>query len=132
MVKPKCTKQDSGSTPDRSIVINAVYYGEKTEMSDRDEKGRFVPGNPGGPGRPPKGDSITDALSREISEEEIAKILAQMIRDGNFAAVRYASDRIGGKPVETVMQHISGAPEVIEVVHGEDSTDTEDNDAVEE
>jgi len=94
---------------------------------------KWKPGESGNPnGRPKKGETLTDALRELTDKEELAQKLLELAREGNLNALRYIYDRIDGRPVETVRQHVSGAPQVIEVIHGEDPTDTEDIEALEE
>lgn len=79
----------------------------------RDNKGRFVPGNPGGPGRKPKEHSITTQL-RNLSEdidEETGKTKAQMLaeklwamalEEGDKQVMVHIIDRLDGKPKESL------------------------------
>ena len=71
-------------------------------MSDRDETGKFAPGNRIGKGRPPKGQTMTDILSAKVSADEIADMLINKAREGDLAALKYIYDRIDGRPTETI------------------------------
>jgi hypothetical protein len=61
----------------------------------RDNKGRFVPGNPGGPGRKTKEHSITTQL-RNLSEEvdkETGKTRAQLLAEKMWSMALDEDDR---------------------------------------
>lgn len=105
------------------------------QMADRDEQGRFLPGWKGGPGRPPKGEALTDILRTKVDKEAIAdKLLEIAMEKGDLAALKYIYDRLDGRPVETVNQNVLAAPKVVEIVHrdSEDDADTGDIEVVEE
>lgn len=80
---------------------------------DRDDRGRFAPGNPGGPGRPRKGEALTDILSRKIDKEEMATLLIEKAREGDFAAMKYIYDRIDGAPKQSIDAAITEIPRYI-------------------
>lgn len=73
----------------------------------RDESGRFVPGNRGGPGNPFARrvaalrrvmlDSVTETDLREV-----VAVLVQQAKSGDVAAARELLTRIVGKPVDAV------------------------------
>ena len=76
---------------------------------DRDEHGRFVEGNPGGPGKPKGSISLVAILKRKLKEidpewdKETAEVLIEKyIRDalekGDGQAIRDMMDRTDGKP----------------------------------
>ena len=72
---------------------------------ERDEKGRFQPGNPGSPGRPPKAteDSILDAFKRALTEEELDAIAQQIVkqsRQGQTKSLRVLLEYLIGTPVQ--------------------------------
>ena len=92
------------------------------------EKGQS--GNP--TGRPKKGQTLTDALEAAIDKETLAKALLDLVADGNIAAIKYAYDRIDGRPKETIEQTIKSMPDVIEVDLSEDNTTAEDQESLEE
>ncbi len=72
----------------------------------RDPKtGRFLVGNPGGPGNPhaARVAKLRSALLRAVTERElraVVKALVEQARAGNIAAARELLDRVLGKPVE--------------------------------
>lgn len=92
------------------------------------EKGQS--GNPAG--RPKKGNTLTDALEAKLDKEMLAEKLLELVNDGDFQAIKYAYDRIDGRPKETIEQTIKNLPEIIEVDLSEDSTTTEDQEPLEE
>ena len=96
-------------------------------MEDRDALGRFNPGWKGGPGRPRKGESYTDALVEAVTQEELAEMLLAKARDGDMNAIKYLYDRIVGRPVETVNQNVQQGPTRVDLVTHTDRTDTEDS-----
>lgn len=98
-------------------------------MEERDDKGRFVPGHTGGPGRPKKGEALTDILQARIDKEELAEMLIGRAREGDLAAVKYIYDRIDGRPKETVEQTVFDMPKVIrfEAVDGAEDRDTDED-----
>ena len=69
----------------------------------RDAKGRFVPGNPGGPGNPQARNVAAwrGALASAVSAEDIAEVTGKLIEEakaGEPWAVRELLDRCLGKP----------------------------------
>lgn len=73
----------------------------------RDPNGRFVEGNPGGPGNPAwKNLRVLKSVIVECtSRDDIAAVwekLKELAIDGNLGAIKYFLDRIMGKPKETV------------------------------
>lgn len=74
--------------------------------SARDDKGRFAPGNKGGPGRPPAEFSITELLRAEIAARpKLVKRWADLMEsdDENVAlrAITSAANRIDGMPKQS-------------------------------
>lgn len=73
-------------------------------MPDRDEKGRFLPGNKASPGRPPRqteGDYLTVITSR-ISMETWGKVVDRALKDalaGDHRARAWLADYLIGKPL---------------------------------
>jgi len=92
---------------------------------ERDERGRFAIGNPGGPGRPPKGEALTDILKAKLDKDELADLLIMKAREGDLAALKYIYDRVDGKPVETVNQTVREIPEFVRFDTEDDTEDTE-------
>ena len=77
----------------------------------------WKPGQSGNPnGRPPKGETLTEALDTEFTPQELAEKLRWFIFEKNdFAALKYAYDRRDGKPRETVHNINENLPEVVEI-----------------
>ena len=97
------------------------------------EDTQFKPGNCANPkGRPKKGETLTDALAAKLDKDMLADKLLELIEEGNFNALKYAYDRIDGKPKETIEQTIKSMPDVIEVDLSEDNTTAEDQESLEE
>ena len=78
----------------------------------RDEKGRFVKGNGGGPGRKPRAveQSYLDATMAAVSLEDWTAIVRQAVTDakaGDAAARKWLSDYLLGLPAQKV-EHSGG------------------------
>lgn len=73
-------------------------------MTDRDTTtGRFLPGNPGGPGRKPRAAEAEylDVLTERVSLDQWAKVVDRALKDaqkGNGYARAWLSDYLIGKP----------------------------------
>ena len=73
-------------------------------MADRDARGRFLPGNSGGPGRPPSA-SVHEhraALVNAVSPDDIravARMLVDRALEGDVAAAKLLFERLLGAPV---------------------------------
>lgn len=86
---------------------------------DRDDRGRFAPGNRGGPGNPYAVQTarLRAALLRKLDEaciEEAAKALMTGVRSGNIVAVRELLDRTIGRPVPTdVLDRVARLEELL-------------------
>ena len=106
-------------------------------MSDRDQNGKFIKGNPGGPGRPPKALCISDLTAELLAKEspEFARdksgrktkkhitylqafVVSQVTRaiNGDAAAARNVWERIEGK-VPQALEHGNedGQPFIIQI-----------------
>lgn len=72
-----------------------------TQSAVRDAKtGRWVKGNPGGPGRG-NGVKLTDVLRNHLDADDLARALVKLIKKGEFAAIAYAYNRLEGMPKQT-------------------------------
>ena len=60
------------------------------------EKGQS--GNPNG--RPPKGETLTDALLQKISKEELAEKIKALIDSGDATTIRFVYNHIDGMPTQ--------------------------------
>ncbi len=71
----------------------------------RDERGRFAPGNAGGPGCPygAQTERFRSALMAAVTRDDMAAIARRLVADAKGGSVRAASllfDRVLGKPLE--------------------------------
>ena len=71
----------------------------------RDERGRFAPGNVGGPGNPhaKQVGKLRSAMLAAVSDKEmkaVVKKLVELAKCGNVPAAREVLDRCLGRPVE--------------------------------
>lgn len=78
-------------------------------MADRGADGRFVKGNPGGPGRPPKEreEKYYEILLNTVTFadwKEIIQKAAAQAKKGDATARKWLSDYIVGAPVQRVEQ----------------------------
>ena len=73
-------------------------------MADRDARGRFLPGNSGGPGRPPAA-SVHEhraALVNAVTPDDIravARMLVDRALEGDVGAAKLLFERLLGAPV---------------------------------
>lgn len=82
---------------------------KKDKMSGhRDAKGRFVKGNPGGPGGPRrKAYELRQAVDQAVSAEHIAAVVRKATRlalEGDMQAARFVLDRTCGRAPEAPAQ----------------------------
>ena len=83
---------------------------------ERDENGRFGKGNHiGANGRPPKDEAVTDILRNTVNKQDLVDKLIEIANKGDLAALKYAIDRLDGKPRETVHNINENLPEVVEI-----------------
>ncbi len=71
----------------------------------RDERGRFAPGNPGGPGNPhaKQTGKLRSAMLKAVTEKDMRDVvmkLVELAKSGNVPAAREVLDRCLGRPVE--------------------------------
>lgn len=96
-------------------------------MSNPEGKGGFGdnPQHINAGGRP-KGDSITDVLRNTIDKQALVDKLIEIAMDkGDMVAIKYAIDRMDGKPVETLNQTIRNAPDYVGFTDTNHSKDTD-------
>ena len=77
--------------------------GDNGLVATRDSKGRFLPGNPGGPGNPQAGSvgRWRQALAEAVSADDLARVAQKLVaaaKAGEPWAVRELLDRCLGKP----------------------------------
>ncbi len=80
---------------------------DQAAATDRDARGRFAAGNPGGPGNPfaRRVAALRSALVESVTNEDIAAItrtLIDMARDGDVPAAKLLLAYAIGKPGDTV------------------------------
>jgi hypothetical protein len=80
---------------------------ESKPASGRDARGRFTPGNGGGPGNlfARQVAKLRSALVKRVTEEDMAHIAEQLITQaklGNVAAIKLLFQYVLGKPADTV------------------------------
>lgn len=121
-----------------------------TKMEERDEKGRFVDGHSGGPGRPKgslnfatKFKQAIEALAEQNNitgdklEEQIVQMAIKKAREGDYQYYRDIMDRVYGKPQQSI-DHTSGGKEMPTpilgnaYVHNDDSHKENNADAIED
>ena len=88
--------------------------GENGLVETRDSKGRFLPGNPGGPGNPQARNVATwrKALADTVSFEDVAEVTQKLLdaaKAGEPWAIRELLDRVLGKPHVQVDASVSVA-----------------------
>ena len=71
----------------------------------RDERGRFAPGNSGGPGNPhaKQTGKLRSAMLKAVTEKDMRDVvmkLVELAKSGNVPAAREVLDRCLGRPVE--------------------------------
>lgn len=106
-------------------------------MEDRDEKGRFLPGYAGGPGRPPGSVSLLGILKKKLQERDpsdpdertyadilIERYIMDALENGDGQAIRDMIDRTDGKPKQTIENNVREIENPIydmlrKVVHGD-------------
>jgi len=72
----------------------------------RDERGRFLPGNPGGPGNPlaARVSKLRGVLLDAVKPEDMRAIVLKLVflaKDGDTVAARILFDRVLGRPIES-------------------------------
>ena len=71
----------------------------------RDERGRFAPGNIGGPGNPhaKQTGKLRSAMRKAVTEKDMRDVvmkLVELAKSGNVPAAKEVLDRCLGRPVE--------------------------------
>jgi hypothetical protein len=107
--KPVKKTKPAGKTPAVKQRNNSTKRGKKAP-------GRpFAKGESGNPkGRPPKGESLTDALKEAIGEEGkrlvAEKLLTMALGKGRqkpyFPALKYLFDRVDGEPLKAIQASV--------------------------
>ncbi len=89
--------------------------------TERDGRGRFLPGNPGGPGRPKKEPSnrFHIALEEVVTDREWRRLVRNTLEralDGDLKAMDWLAKHLLGKPKYTVQDVASAASDSSVVV----------------
>ena len=78
------------------------------DSGGRDARGRFAPGNPGGPGGARRRAYELRRVAEEVITPDIyAGIMrkaARMALEGNLSAIRFVSERVAGRPAEVPLE----------------------------
>ena len=87
--------------------------GDNGQAETRDSKGRFLSGNPGGPGNPNVRNVATwrKALADTVSPDDVAEVTRRLLsaaKDGQPWAIHELLDRCLGKSAQAV--EVSGMP----------------------
>lgn len=74
--------------------------------SDRDRRGRFLPGNPGGPGNPDAAKlwRLREAVTAAVTEADVRRVMRTLLRratKGDMLAAKVFLDRVVGKTTAT-------------------------------
>ena len=77
-------------------------------MPNPKPKHKWKSGESGNPnGRPPKGQTLTEALEKAVDKDELAQLIRNMaFENGDFQAAKYIYDRIDGTPKQTIDQNV--------------------------
>lgn len=99
----------------------AVKNGSETDK--RDNAGKFVKGNPGGPGRPPKELCIPEilrSLGEEVSEETkktrletVLEMVYLLALAGNLDCMKFIAERTEGKVKDTLAVERVDVPPIV-------------------
>ena len=105
---------------DEGVSVRA----SRIENGGRDDLGRFVVGNPGGPGRPAKAhyDAVLGAMREYMTPKQTMEMYLdayQTAKDSNsargmMAVISDMLDRFGGKPVQHIVQESAG---IVGIMH---------------
>jgi len=88
-------------------------------VADRDARGRFAPGNSGGPGRPPAASVHLHraALVNAVTPDDIravARMLVDRALEGDVGAAKLLMERLFGPPVAAdVLERIAELEQII-------------------
>src|SRR5207244_3383920 len=97
----------SSTAHENGTVSSGRANGKPQAASGRDANGRFVKGNPGGPGNPfaRKVAALRKALINFVTVDDmkhVAFILKEKAMSGDLAAIKLLFQYVVGKPTETV------------------------------
>ena len=89
--------------------------GESAQSKGRTAKGRFAPGNSGGPGNPhgKRTAWMREALLNAVTENDIRAVALTLVaraKDGEMAAIRELLDRVIGKVTQPEVDALEPDP----------------------
>ena len=89
------------------MTVTATTNGKEQTNNERDARGRFIPGNKGGPGNPfaRKVAELRKALVNFVTEDDmkhIAFVLKEKAMGGDLAAIKLLFQYLLGKPTEGI------------------------------
>jgi hypothetical protein len=91
------------------VMVDAASPND--DKGSRDGKGRFAPGNPGGPGRPRGARERLQAAAEDaITPEHIGAMMRKALvlaLQGNLNAMRFVVERVCGRPPDAVGQGLA-------------------------
>jgi hypothetical protein len=95
---------------------------------------RFQPGNPGGPGRPPKSkeDSYLVAMREKFTTDQVMEVIASLLADTQSWRARHAGAELLlhyalGKPTQRIAHSTASTPdEWLAALRGEPDEATDD------
>ena len=110
-----------------------VKTGEEQADMGIKTKTSFVPGVSGNPnGRPKKGDALNDVLKDRADKDALADKILELAMGGSEPMLKYAYDRIYGKPIETMHNIIQNLPDIVEIDLSENQADSSTDTTLEE
>jgi hypothetical protein len=91
---------------DKAFKATASKMPTAKGNNGRDDRGRFLPGNPGGPGNPlaARVSKLRSALLNAVTEDDVKEIVRKLVslaKSGDTVAARILFDRVLGRPIES-------------------------------
>ena len=87
---------------------------ERNGGTERDSRGRFLQGNPGGPGNPLNKavHRLRAALIRAVSEDDLEAVIGTLLRqakDGDVPSAKVLLERLFGKPYQELLLSVDNS-----------------------
>lgn len=114
--------------------------GDKTGEG-RGADGKFLPGNPGGPGRPKGAENFAtkwrkfvekmadmEGVDPELLDEELFTVARKKAREGDYQFYRDIQDRVFGKPPQSVDMKMQGDLNINLISYGDSVPDVQEED----